>query len=496
MKKLFALGSFVFLVCLSCVSCVQAEASQAFVVDASAARDVYVVNIKDFGAVDDSLTLNSKSIQAAIDDCYAKGGGKVWVPAGYFVTGTIEIKSNVTLSLDYGAYLLGSQNLADYRTDVVKSREGTSPCLLYAANEENICIEGLGVIDGRGTPEFFPKKKPGDNRPPLLNFINCKNVTFTGVTYCRPAFWGLHLTDCEDVHFNGITLRFRNNGMNNDGLDLDGCKNVIVENCDIESGDDGICLKSSLYPCENFIIRNNRVASNTAALKFGTSSRGGFINFDIYNCYFYNCPMGAIKLQLVDGGVMENIKISRILMEDVGNPIFLRLGNRAHDYGSEMKDNTGVDAGNRKHDIMGTMKNIHISDINATVTFQTRENGLLTPYTREALSKRDDAYWDYAGKTRSGPIMITGIPGNYIENVLLENINISYPGGTLMSDVEEVSEDEDIYPEQYFFGILPAWGAYVRHAKNVEFKNVNLTLRGSDEREKIVLDDVIDFVNK
>ena len=103
---------------------------------------------------------------------------------------------------------------------------------------------------------------------------------------------------------------------------------MLIENCDIDSGDDAICLKSSLNPNKNYIIRNCRLASGTSPLKFGTSSRGGFININVTNCYFYNSPMGALKLELVDGGIMENINISRIVMEDVGNPIFIRLGNR------------------------------------------------------------------------------------------------------------------------------------------------------------------------
>ena len=102
------------------------------------------------------------------------------------------------------------------------------------------------------------------------------------------------------------------------------------ENCDIDSGDDAICLKSSKNPCRNIVVRGCKVSSNTAALKFGTSSRGGFIDVKVTNCYFYDCPMGAIKLQLVDGGRLENVDISRITMEDVGCPIFIRLGDRGN----------------------------------------------------------------------------------------------------------------------------------------------------------------------
>ncbi len=483
MKKLLL---FIFAAAISaCVS--STSANNTLRVEAN--QDVKLFNILDYGAVGDSVTMNTKAIQSAIDACSAAGGGKVIVPAGKYVTGTIEFKSNVTLSLDYDSYILGSQDIKDYRTDIVQVREGTSICLLYAANQENITIEGLGEIDGRGEPKFFPKKKPGDNRPPLMSFLYCKNLTFTGVTYRRPAFWGFHLTDCENVHFNGVTIRFKNNGFNNDGLDLDGCKNVLIENCDIEAGDDAICLKSSLNANDNYIIRNTRAVSCTAAIKFGASSRGGAKNFEIYNCVFEDCPMGAIKLQLVDGGTMENINISRITLINCGNPIFIRLGRRNMNFGKDVVE--------RHHDQIGSIKNIHIKDLKGEVTMQTREEGLKRTYTSKALARKKDDYWRHSGLTKGGPIMITGIPGHYIENVILENIDLSFAGSCTMAEVPEtVKEDETKYPEQFFFGVLPAWGAYIRHAKDITFKNVKLTAREADERQMIVTDDVINFVNE
>lgn len=455
-------------------------------------QDIY--NILTYGAVGDSLTMNTKAIQDAIDACNSNGGGTVWIPAGNYITGTIRIKSNVTLSLDYGACLMGSQDILDYATDLNEPREGSVHCLIYAENANNITIEGLGEIDGRGTPEAFPRERDKP-RPRLIRMVNCDQLTFSGITYRRPAFWGIHLIDSKNIHFNGIKIRFRNNGYNNDGLDLDGCEDVVIENCDIDTGDDGICLKSSLNPCKNILIRACRVSSNTSPLKFGTSSRGGFINVTVTNCYFYDCPMGAIKLELVDGGCMENINISRIVMEDVGNPIFIRLGNRgsSFDKNVDMYQNANKD-GKPEGMPVGTIKNIRISDVVATVTKESREKINRSPVhgkvtlSDEALSIRQ--------KTRSGPIMITGIPGHYIEDVVLENITISYPGGGSSEDAAMVvAEDETRYPEQFFFGVLPSWGAYIRHARNIEFKNVVLRTRSPDKREKIVLDDVEGFKN-
>ncbi len=458
-------------------------------------KDVKRYNVKDYGAVADGLTKDTEAIQKTIDACAEAGGGKVWIPAGEYVIAPIQLKSNVTLSLDYGASLLGSQDRKDYTTDnMIPAREGNSECLIYAGNATNITLEGLGLIDGRGTPEAFPKNAGPDgkdNRPRLIRFENCKNVTFSGLKFRRPAFWGLHLVDCQNVHINGIDVDFRNNGSNNDGLDIDGCQDVLIENCDLNTGDDAICLKSSLNPCKNFVVRNCRVTSHTAPLKFGTSSSGGFINIKVENCYFYDCPMGAIKLQIVDGGTIENIDISRIKAVNSGSPIFIRLGNRGRVYGTNTYTGTSNVKADKSEEMQaGSIKNIRISDMEVEVTYPDRNLDREAKYKNanyksDALTERE--------KAQAGPIMIAGIPGHYIENVVLENIHISYPGGITEVSDKEIPEDIKRYPEQYFFGVLPAWGAYVRHAKNITFKNVVMETRADDARKEIVLDDVEGF---
>ena len=447
-----------------------------------------VVNIKDFGAIGDGVALETAAIQNAIDACHDAGGGVVRLPAGDFQIGTIVLKSNVTLSFDYGGNLLGSTDASDYKTDGLDNpREGGPHCLIYANSATNVAIEGLGVIDGRGTAENFPRdRSAGKNRglrPRLLRMVNCDGVKFSGVTWKRPAFWGLHLIDCKNVHFDSVTIRFRNNNFNNDGLDLDGCENVLIENCDIDSGDDAICLKSSKNPCRNIVVRGCKVSSNTAALKFGTSSRGGFIDVNVTNCYFYECPMGAIKLQSVDGGQLENVDISRITMKDVGCPIFIRLGDRGSTFSKT----------NREKPLVGTLKNVRISDVVAEVTIEDREKATRAVYKNLKVNNAPGI--TDKEKSKAGPIMITGIPGHFVENITLENVTISFPGhGTTEDAARSVAEDVDRYPEQFFFGVLPAWGAYIRHAKNVEFNNVNLTTRSPDQRENIVSDDVEGFV--
>lgn len=456
-----------------------------------------IFNIKTYGAVGDGVNLNTEAIQKAIDTCHADGGGVVRVPAGDFVLGTVYLKSHITLSLDHGASLLGSLDIKDYPVDkLCPSREGNSECLLYAEDATDIRLEGLGTIDGRGKPKFFPKNaglEGKDNRPRLIRFENCENLTFSGLTYKNPAFWGIHLVDCRQVHFTDIKIRFRNNHSNNDGIDLDACENVLIENCDIISGDDAICLKSTLKPCRNIAVRNCDVSSHTAALKLGTSTTGGFVDVDVSNCHFYDCPMGGIKLQIVDGGRMEKINIRRIVMDDVGSPLFLRLGNRGRTYGGNTHTGPNTGSGQAEGRAVGSIKDIRISDVVATVTFEDRDR------VPEAQAKGDVSMNfpepGFRIEAQAGPIMIAGIPGHYIEDVVLENIQISYPGGgTLENAKYVVPEDIARYPEQYFFGVLPSWGAYIRHARNVEFKNVEMQIRKPDKRNKIVLDDVENFI--
>ena len=389
-----------------------------------------VFDIVNYGAVGDGVAMNTEAIQKTIDACHASGGGIVRVPAGKFQIGTIRLKSNITLSLDHGSSLLGSTNIADYPTEGLSiPREGGPRCLIYAEDATNIRIEGLGEVDGRGTPEAFPRVRSGgretSTRPRLLRMVNCDQLTFSGVTYRRPAFWGLHLIDCRNVQFNAVTIRFRNNNFNNDGLDIDGCENVLIENCDIDSGDDAICLKSTLNPCRNIVVRGCRVSSNTASLKLGTSSRGGFIGVKVTNCYFYDSPMGAIKLQLVDGGRLENIDISRITMENVGNPIFIRLGNRGQTYTRQASESRWGGRAVRGAPV-GTLKNVRIRDVVAEVKIEDRAKAAQAAYKN--LDVKHAAEATDQEKAKAGPIMITGIPGHCVENIVLENVTISYPG--------------------------------------------------------------------
>lgn len=428
-----------------------------------------VVNIRDYGVTGDGETLDTIAFQSAIDA--APRGAVIKVEAGKYVVGTLKLKSDIELNLAAGAEILGSTAIEDYARDIHNAIEAPAfdECLIYAEGARNIKLTGEGTINGRGHRENFPVKLEdgslGD-RPMLIRFVDCQNVIFENVTLKNAASWCTHMINCDNLIFRNVTIDSHVN-TNNDGLDLDGCRNVLIEGCNIRTGDDGICPKStSTRLCENFVVRDCRIVSHTSAFKVGTSSRGGFRNMLVTDCDFSDTRMGAIKLMIVDGGLIDGIRIENIVANNVEGPIFIRLGNRGRAYDAPTEQVYATDV--KPEGIpVGVVRNIRISNVKATV-----------------LSEQLD---------RCG-IMISGIPGHFVEDIVLENIEISYPGGGTPEQARAVvPEHESRYPEPFFFGTLPSWGAYIRHAKNVEFNNVNFVLQSPDARERIVLVDVEGF---
>lgn len=425
--------------------------------------DIY--NILDFGAKTDKNTLNTYAIQQAIDACEAGGGGTVFIPAGKYVTGTIFLKRNLNLHLAADAFLLGSHYLKDYSDNVHVPVEAPSfaKCLLYAENVENVSITGKGTIDGRGSKEYFDH---WGERPMLMRFYKCKNILIRDVNLRNSASWNTHLIVCEKIRIDGISI-YNRVQPNNDGIDFDGCKDLFISNCKFDTDDDPICGKSTFdLPTENVVITNCVIRSNCSGFKLGTSSKGIYRNITISNCIMKDIHRGAIKLICVDGGIIENVNISDIVMDNVEGPFFIRLGARGKTY-EEAKDQDytveGVDA--VESTPVGQIRDISISNIRARVT----------------------------GKdTAQAGVMITGVPGHYVENVNMSNIHVIFPGGGTSEDANRVvPEDEKRYPEQSFFGTLPSYAVFARHAKGLIFNNWTIRYEGEEERPAFVLDDVI-----
>lgn len=439
--------------------------------------------ITDFGAVGDGVLNNRLIIQKTIDSAFNSGGGRIIIPKGIFLSGSLVLKSGIEIYLEEGAVLLGSIDRSDY---IKKSRWYA---LILAEDGENIAIRGKGTIDGRGQElavnineqyhqgqfrdqkEFIyseRRNRPGEEeRPQILEMVNCSCIEVSGIQIKNSACWVQSYVLCSHLFLDNLSID-SDSFWNNDGIDLDDCRDVQVSNCDINAADDGVCLKSYRdQGNERISIFNCRIRCSASAVKFGTHSFGGFRNVVIRNISVYDTYRSAIALECVDGGVLENVDISDIYARNTGNAVFIRLGHR------------------NKEKEPGVCRNIHIRNVKAHIAFGRSDIN---------YNQRGPGLWFFHNPI---PASITGIPGHKVENVVLEDIEIMYPGRAgkgmayiSLDRISSVPEMEDGYPEYTMFQELPSWGFYTRHVKGMEMKNIVLRLEESDFRPAMIFDDV------
>jgi hypothetical protein len=439
------------------------------------------IQILSFGAKGDGKTMNTKAIQTGIDSLSKLGGGKLIVPEGRFLSGSIVLKSGVELHLQKNAVLLGSTDPFNY------IKLSHRKAMILAENQSNISISGQGTIDEQGrrlalhsdslyyAGQMDPKhynlrrKRPEeDYRPLIIEMFGCTNVRITGVTIKDGSGWIQSFDKCRNLTVDSISV-ISDAYWNNDGFDISDCKKVRVTNCFVNAADDGICLKSGDKDDWNdsIYIANCTVRSSANAIKFGTGSTGGFKNVTIENIKVYDTFRSAIALETVDGGILENIVINNITATNTGNGIFIRLGHR------------------NKDERYSVLRNVSIKNVKVQIPFD-----------------RPDKNYDLRGPDlpffhNPFPCSITGIPGHPVENVSLENIEITYPGrgndGLAILPIyrlKDVPEQEAEYPEFSMFGELPAWAFYVRHVTGLSMKNISVKAEAKDYRPAFVFDDV------
>lgn len=427
--------------------------------------------VTDYGAKPGII--NTVPITKAIQACHTNGGGRVVIPAGVFKSGTIIMKPNVELHLAMGATLLASTDLKDFPVQPPAAyRSQKDPAgwraLIFANEVSNIAITGLGTIDGNGAEQ---KADPNsrftrdlDGRPRNILFISCKFVRVEGIRMLNSGIWNQHYLNCEDVTVDRINV-YNHANRNNDGIDIDGCRRFILSNSIFDTDDDAVVLKSTgAAACENIVITNCIVSSFCNAIKAGTESTGGFKNISISNCVIkpsinphppiYGTVKGiaGLSLEIVDGGIMDGVSISNITIEGSNCPLFVRLGNRARKHTADAPAPP-----------MGIMRNIVISNVTA---YQT-------------------------GNFSSS---ITAIPGSYVENLSLSNVQFFNKGGLkpgeFISDIEKVKEDETGYPEPTAWKELPSSGLFIRHAKNIQVRGLMLNSEEIDPRIPVIAVDV------
>ncbi|MBK6698351.1 MAG: right-handed parallel beta-helix repeat-containing protein [Saprospiraceae bacterium] len=283
------------------------------------------------------------------------------------------------------------------------------------------------------------------------------------------ACWVQTYEKCNNIIIDNIRVD-SDAYWNNDGIDIVDCQQVRITNCKINSSDDGICIKSEDFSlsqiCDNIYIADCTIRSSSCAVKFGTSLVSGARNVVIKNIKVYDTYRSAIAIECTQGGFIENVLVENIVAKNTGNAIFIRIGKI------------------RGAPTAGPLRNVIIRNIKVTVPFNKPDmayniRGPELPYFHNVF-----------------PSSITGNPGVYVENVILENIKIIYPGRGLKAyaniplyRIKDVPELETSYPEFSMFGELPAWGFYVRHVKGLTFKNINLSIKDPDYRPAMVFDD-------
>jgi polygalacturonase len=460
----------------------------------ASAEDKTVFNIRDFGATGDGTTLDSPAINRAIQAAAQAGGGTVLVPAGTYLSGSIQLTNNINLQLDAGAVILGApQAMNAYDETEPWSNnpfQDGGHCyfhnsLIWGENLTNISITGTGMINGGGLVREdkllddmcgFSRWSPVNRGPQIeadtppsrlgnkaIALKLCRNVLIRDVTIVHGGHFAILITGCDNNTVDNVTM-----DTDRDGIDIDCCRNTMVSNCRINSpNDDGLCPKSSFalgrkVITENLTIVNCQVSGfqegtlldgtmkpspngGTGRIKFGTEANGGFRNVTVANCTFRDCH--GLALEEVDGGIMENITINNIAMMNVsGSPIYITTGKR-----------------NRGPDVTAPsrIRNIFISNVIATGIDQT-----------------------------SG-IQITGLLEQPIEGLRLENIRLVFKGGGTKADAirlpKELGTD---YPEPSKLGVMPAYGLYVRHVRDLELANVSVSFEQRDFRPAMACMDV------
>ena len=474
-------------------------------------------DVKKYGAKGDGKTLDTPAINKTIEEAAANGGGTVYFPAGTYLSVSIHLKSNIALYLEQGATILAADPKQGFKYDFPENNPSDmyqdfghthwQNSLIWGENLENISILGPGLIDGEGLVAYPEESRTEEEQkslegkapvgktmgpfghPSAANAITsgygnktislklCRNVLLQDFSILRGGHFAILATGVDNFTIDNLKI-----DTDRDGMDIDCCKNVRVSNCTVNSPfDDGICLKTSFglgyaKATENVTITNCFVSgydigtvlngtykreckkfgykTPTGRIKLGTESNGDYKNITISNCVFEYCR--GLALETVDGSNLEDITITNITMRDIGNaPIFLRLGKR-------MRGPEGVPVGN--------LHRIIISNI----------------VVYNAVPKHC--------------VMIMGLPEKDIEDILLENIKIYYQGGGTKEQSEIVPrEDETVYPEPDRFGIMPAYGFFIRHVKGIKINDVDVSYMNEEMRSPFILNDVekaeFNFIN-
>lgn len=409
------------------------------------------INVRERGVKGDGIALDQQALQSVINDCSQSGCGTVWLPPGHYLTGTLFLRNGVRLHLSAGATILAATNRDHF----------TGKALIQADDVSGISITGKGVIDARGA--FVGAR---DWRHYCLHMTNCRDVLLEGISTINSGSWTQHYIRCIGLTIRDVLVRSVLPGRNNDGIDLSGCENVRIEKSTVISDDDAIVIKTQTADREN---RNIEVLDSVChtyrgAFKLGTETRGAYSNIVCRNLTCYGAK--ALELYSVDGSEVQDIRVENVRVYDALVALNIRLGSRLRkEYwakGLEPK--------------VGFLRNIRIQDVRGSTA---------TRAWRDLLLEHNitDGEWATGRPERAYDSCVSGLPRHFVEDVLIEKLDIRVPGGVdFVPEAATLPERPEAYPNAGNFGTLPAHGIFVRHAKGVTIRKARFKAESADAR--------------
>lgn len=465
---------------------------QSFGTDQSLGKDqslgIRTYNIRDFGAKGDGTILGTAAIQAAIDTCNKDQGGTVLVPAGVFVIGTIEMKSNVTLHIAAGGKLLGSADGKQYYAADAIPLTGDSTLgdgnvgLIFAVNAQNIVIEGPGTIDGQGGQFRSPSRGVlppagigGNHRPYHLLFHRCQNITVRDIFLFQSAYHSVRIIQSRYVKLDGIHIYNRVN-RNNDGFHFVSSQYVHISNCDVECQDDACALFGS---CKFVTVTNCSFSTRWSVFRFGG---GEAENITVSNCLIYETYGCPIKMRCGPGSRFENISFSNLVMKNVTGPISIGLGPQPRRQPSQPAPNATETntppARTEQPETPGIVRNISFHGIHATVAKPVQLPDV--PFTS-----------GYNPGEVFSCITLNGMDQGFLENISFNDVHVTFPGGGT-AEQAAVRNVPKVAGEYYEIGVPPAYGMYARNVRGLTLHDVRFEVAAPELRPALVFDHVED----
>lgn len=439
---------------------------------------------KSYGAAADGITDDTNAIQSAIDSAFKSGGGRVILRGGNFISGTIYLKSNISLEIDSSACLTASPDITRYTCGTHHNRyrneKELDKCFIFAENAENTELCGGGTINGNA--ESFPNKG-SIYRPMMMRFLNCRNIRLHDLKLYNSAAWTTAFLDSSRIFVSNLDIKNDKN-YNGDGLDFDGCSHIFVSGCCIQGTDDNLCLQSSGLPVRDVHISDCTFSSICAAIRIGLKSIGSISDVYISHCTMKNVWREGIKIECSEGGNISDINIHDITMNDVSRPVFILLNNRFE------PDGLGSSLELDHMPEIGNMSDITISDITAIDSEEMKN----THY------RFND---DIMGRPQFSGFRIDAEKNHPIRDLTLRNITYKFIGGVRLCDIpkeypeviDRLADPDGISSENYY----PDWSRAsfmdIRSVDKLSLTNIRCLSIYPDERKGIITENCM-FSNK